>query len=87
MRTFTLKASTLSFLMTPAIKAGFMVVLISFCLMACAHLLEEKEATTVETATVRLDLKDRGADINPFIYGQFIEHLGRCIYGGIERSI
>ena len=21
--------------------------------------------------------------INPFIYGQFIEHLGRCIYGGI----
>ena len=21
--------------------------------------------------------------INPFIYGQFIEHMGRCIYGGI----
>ena len=21
--------------------------------------------------------------INPFLYGQFIEHLGRCIYGGI----
>jgi alpha-N-arabinofuranosidase len=21
--------------------------------------------------------------INPYIYGQFIEHLGRCIYGGI----
>lgn len=36
-----------------------------------------------ETVTVKLDLKDRGADINPFIYGQFIEHLGRCIYGGI----
>ena len=24
-----------------------------------------------------------GPPINPFIYGQFIEHLGRCIYGGI----
>ncbi len=24
-----------------------------------------------------------GAAINPFIYGQFVEHLGRCIYGGI----
>ena len=24
-----------------------------------------------------------GTAINPFIYGQFIEHLGRCIYGGI----
>ncbi|MBN1509408.1 MAG: hypothetical protein JW955_21355 [Sedimentisphaerales bacterium] len=24
-----------------------------------------------------------GSPINPFIYGQFVEHLGRCIYGGI----
>jgi len=24
-----------------------------------------------------------GAPMSPFIYGQFIEHLGRCIYGGI----
>ncbi|MFC1840505.1 alpha-L-arabinofuranosidase C-terminal domain-containing protein [Thermodesulfobacteriota bacterium] len=36
-----------------------------------------------ETITVKLDLKDQGEKINPFIYGQFIEHLGRCIYGGI----
>lgn len=26
---------------------------------------------------------DEIAPINPYIYGQFIEHLGRCIYGGI----
>ncbi len=32
---------------------------------------------------VELDLEAKGAPINPFIYGQFIEHLGRCIYGGI----
>jgi alpha-L-arabinofuranosidase len=32
---------------------------------------------------VRLDAGKTGAPINPFIYGQFIEHLGRCIYGGI----
>lgn len=36
-----------------------------------------------ETVTVKLDPNKRGEDINPFIYGQFIEHLGRCIYGGI----
>jgi alpha-N-arabinofuranosidase len=30
---------------------------------------------------VHADQKRPG--INPFIYGQFIEHLGRCIYGGI----
>jgi alpha-N-arabinofuranosidase len=40
-------------------------------------------AIRAETVTVKLDLKDQGTDINPFIYGQFIEHLGRCIYGGI----
>lgn len=32
---------------------------------------------------VDLDLKETGEPINPFIYGQFIEHLGRCVYGGI----
>jgi alpha-N-arabinofuranosidase len=30
-----------------------------------------------------IDASKDGPAINPFIYGQFIEHLGRCIYGGI----
>lgn len=32
---------------------------------------------------LKLDTAKTGAPINPFIYGQFIEHLGRCIYGGV----
>ncbi|AOS46366.1 Intracellular exo-alpha-(1-_5)-L-arabinofuranosidase 1 [Lacunisphaera limnophila] len=32
---------------------------------------------------VKVDAAQTGAPINPFIYGQFIEHMGRCIYGGI----
>lgn len=32
---------------------------------------------------VKIDTARTGAPIRPFIYGQFIEHLGRCIYGGI----
>ncbi len=36
-----------------------------------------------ETVRVKLDLKNQGEKISPLIYGQFIEHLGRCIYGGI----
>jgi alpha-N-arabinofuranosidase len=35
------------------------------------------------TLTVQIDAGKTGAPINPFVYGQFIEHLGRCIYGGI----
>ena len=32
---------------------------------------------------LELDAAATTAPINPYIYGQFIEHLGRCIYGGI----
>ena len=33
--------------------------------------------------TVTIDTTQKGTEISPYIYGQFIEHLGRCIYGGI----
>lgn len=32
---------------------------------------------------VKIDAEQVTARVNPRIYGQFIEHLGRCIYGGI----
>ena len=35
------------------------------------------------SATVSVDATKTGAPISKYIYGQFIEHLGRCIYGGI----
>ncbi len=31
----------------------------------------------------KIDAAKTGAPISKYIYGQFIEHLGRCIYGGI----
>lgn len=33
--------------------------------------------------TVKIDINAVGEPISPYIYGQFIEHLGKCIYGGI----
>lgn len=36
-----------------------------------------------KVAEISVDLSKRGEPISPYIYGQFIEHLGRCIYGGI----
>lgn len=36
---------------------------------------------------VKIDAAKVRAPINPFIYGQFIEHLGRCIYGGIWAEL
>jgi len=37
----------------------------------------------VDQRTVRIDAHSPGEPISPLIYSQFIEHLGRCIYGGI----
>jgi len=33
--------------------------------------------------TISIDAGQVGAPISKYVYGQFIEHLGRCIYGGI----
>ncbi len=33
--------------------------------------------------SISIDAGKTGEPISPYIYGQFIEHLGRCIYGGI----
>jgi len=32
---------------------------------------------------ISVDASRRGEPVSKYIYGQFIEHLGRCIYGGI----
>ncbi len=40
-------------------------------------------AAPAPVPAVHLDPAATATPINPFIYGQFIEHLGRCIYGGI----
>ena len=40
-------------------------------------------ALPAAAATVTVDASRTGAPISKYIYGQFIEHLGRCIYGGI----
>ena len=36
-----------------------------------------------QKCAVTIDVTKTGEPISEYIYGQFIEHLGRCIYGGI----
>lgn len=36
-----------------------------------------------EEPSISLDARNIIADINPNIYGGFVEHMGRCIYGGL----
>jgi alpha-L-arabinofuranosidase len=41
------------------------------------------DSVAKQSTAVRINAAERRPDIHPFIYAQFIEHLGRCIYGGI----
>jgi DUF1680 family protein/alpha-L-arabinofuranosidase len=43
----------------------------------------EMLSTKTTDRAVTIDSGERGEPISKYIYGQFIEHLGRCIYGGI----
>jgi alpha-N-arabinofuranosidase len=52
-----------------------LALLASGCLMLAA--------TFAAPVELKLNITKTNAPISPFIYGQFIEHLGRCIYGGI----
>lgn len=52
----------------------------TFVLAALAFFSTMSQAANID---VELDLTKRGEPIHPYVYGQFIEHLGRCIYGGI----
>jgi alpha-N-arabinofuranosidase len=35
------------------------------------------------TPSIKINLADKKEPMSEYIYGQFIEHLGKCIYGGI----
>lgn len=56
-------------------------------LIACAVLLSLEASVGMpahaETFSVNVDLTQQSEPISKYIYGQFIEHLGRCIYGGL----
>ena len=41
------------------------------------------EQATAQELSVTIQADKTGEPISKYIYGQFIEHLGRCIYGGI----
>ncbi len=45
--------------------------------------LEKISEMALSDIQIKIDPSQKGTPIHPFIYGQFIEHLGRCIYGGI----
>jgi alpha-L-arabinofuranosidase len=56
----------------------FLPVSMLFLLGTITSCLPEREVTQI-----KIDVNQTNAPIEKYIYGQFIEHMGKCIYGGI----
>ena len=56
---------------------------LSLAVPITALLLALSFSANTRTTRVSIDTTRTGEPISPYIYGQFIEHLGRCVYGGI----
>lgn len=63
---------------------GFLCLAVLFLIPVCTFgQTAGTNARGVERVSITIDTGKTSAEISPYIYGQFIEHLGRCIYGGI----
>src|SRR6056300_1553389 len=36
-----------------------------------------------QNARIKIDIERQIGEVSPLLYGNFVEHLGRCVYGGI----
>ena len=59
-------------------KKLLILATIQFVVLACSSIPVQAQGSTVS-----VNLNQTSEPISKYIYGQFIEHLGRCIYGGI----
>ena len=53
------------------------------CLLAIAAMLVSGNILAQDNARIKIDIDRQIGEINNNIYGNFVEHLGRCVYGGI----
>src|SRR5512139_3274032 len=59
------------------------IILASAALAAGGLLVSRAGCRSDSPPTVVIDAEKTGPPMSRYIYGQFIEHLGRCIYQGI----
>ena len=65
------------------LQARFIKITILAVVILAFTFAPAKTPAADQPAAVTIDTGRTGKPISRYIYGQFIEHLGRCIYGGI----
>jgi len=56
------------------LKNIFVLILCSLCYPLLSQ---------AQNARIKIDIERTIGEVDPHIYGNFVEHLGRCVYGGI----
>lgn len=51
--------------------------------IAIVFLLNAGTYAAAQNAQIKIDIDRTIGEVSPLIYGNFVEHLGRCVYGGI----
>jgi len=64
----------------------FFAVLLTGCVFASMSRPARCSDPTPQTSSIEIHAGKTRAPLSKYVYGQFIEHLGRCIYGGIWRK-
>jgi len=59
-------------------KGIFTITMVILCLVCGSS-----PAQNASTTRIKIDIERRTGEIDKMIYGNFIEHIGRCIYGGV----
>jgi alpha-N-arabinofuranosidase len=55
----------------------------TFSLICFIFIFIESQA---QNARIKIDIERTIGEVNKYLYGNFVEHLGRCVYGGIYDS-
>jgi alpha-N-arabinofuranosidase len=64
-------------------KRLFPQIVFSVFVFLCCSIVLAQAVDQDWLPTIKIDASQRGEKISPFIYGQFIEHMGHCINVGI----
>jgi alpha-L-arabinofuranosidase len=65
------------------IKTSFSSAIVFFIIFVCFFCITFGSVVNAQQARIKIDIDRTIGEVHPYIYGNFVEHLGRCVYGGI----
>src|SRR5262249_14320010 len=64
----------------------FLSFILVFCLLSTGRPIAEGQPAQAPPARIKIDIDRVIGEVHPHLFGNFAEHLGRMIYGGIYEE-